>query len=264
MKAEHKLVILLIVLSLLLFCISLSAQQLGQYSEQIKMSKNGTAKVTWTFKADEKLSNEIRLPWNFPLSNVKSISPQLIAFYKTKLGKDSSVAIKQSGMVKPINHDGIYFIELKLDSLKNADIIKISFELNEFIKLNEKEEYGNYQIKYRYANTSIPAVNNYETTLYLPEGYVVVSIDETIPKQAEDNPVSPFNLGRRDELNTITVKSPKLKLGENVYLKITIREEKKSPLVLIVFGAIALLYLFYFRELTGDQNGNGNTNQTTN
>lgn len=250
MKAEHKLILLLIILSSFLFCISIFAQKPNIYSEKIVMNENGSANIVWKF-TDDGNSNELLFPWNFNNKNLADLRFNLYKIGKSKADSDSLIQLATSNNPSVVDRDGIKFISLKIDQGARNKAWQIEFSLKDFIEFpeNNAEEYGNYSVKYRYINTSFSQIKNFESILVLPSGYVIVSIDETIPKQTEDNPVSPYQLGVTDAQNSVTLKVQNMKLGEHAFVKMNVKREAKSYLVFFVFGAAGFLYLFFFRDL---------------
>jgi len=268
MKAEHKLILLLIILSSFLFCISVFAQKPDSYSEKIVMNENGSAKIAWKFTIEEANVNELLFPWNFSVKNLANIKFSLYKIGKSKTNTDSLIQFSVAYNPSIVDRDGIKFLSLKIDQAEQNKIWQIEFTIKDFIEFpeNNAEEFGNYSVKYRYINTSFSQIKNFESTLVLPAGYVIVSVDETIPKQTEDNPVSPYQLGVTDVQNSITLKVQNMKLGEHAFVKMNVKREAKSYLVFFIFGAAGFLYLFFFRDLVTQKNGkeNGISDKTKN
>ncbi|MFA7420378.1 MAG: hypothetical protein WCZ90_11905 [Melioribacteraceae bacterium] len=224
------------------------------------MNENGSANIVWKFTVEENTSNELLFPWNFSSKNLADIKFSLYKVGKSKTNTDSLIQFSAAYNPSIVDRDGIKFISLKIDQAEQSKSRLIKFTVKDFIEFpkDNNEEYGNYPVKYRYINTSFPQIKRFESTLVLPAGFVIVSVDETIPKQTEDNPVSPFQLGVVDSKNSITLKVQNMKLGEHAFLKLNVKREAKSYLVLFAFGAAGLLYLFFFRDLVTQKNGNGN------
>lgn len=268
MKAEHKLILLLIILSSFLFCISIFAQKPNTYSEKIMMKENGSANIVWKFTVEENTSNELLFPWNFSVKNLANIKFSLYKIGKSKTNTDSLIQFSVAYNPSIVDRDGIKFLSLKIDQTEPNKVWQIEFSLKDFKDFpdNNTEEYGNYSVKYRYINTSFSQIKNFESTLVLPAGYIIVSVDETIPKQTEDNPVSPYQLGVVDAQNSFTLKLQNMKLGEHAFVKMNVKREAKSFLVLFAFGAAGFLYLFFFRDLVTQKNGteNGISDKTKN
>ena len=259
MKAEHKLILLLIILSSFLFCISIFAQKPNTYSEKIVMNENGSANIVWKFTVEEGNVNELLFPWNFN-NNLVDVKFILHKIGKSRTNADTLIQFTTANNPSVVDRDGIKFVSLKVDQAEQSKAWQIEFVIKHFVEFpkDNTEEYGNYPVKYRYINTSFSQIKNFNSTLVLPAGYVIVSVDETIPKLTEDNPVSPFQLGTVDSKNSITLKIQNMKLGEHAFVKMNVKREAKSYLVLFAFGAAGFLYLFFFRDLVTQKNGNGN------
>lgn len=213
---------------MILFISSISfAQVVNEFDEKIFFENNGKAKVVWNITFQSSLNQEIYLPYNF--NEIKDV-------------KVESENCEAKLIVKGENK----FIAIRNVSSSN---IKLNLFLNKFIVLSESEEFGNYVIKYRFINTTFDKINKFNSYLVLPIGFVVSTVDETIPKQSEDNPVFPFQIGKIENRNSVQLLNSNMKLGDQAFIKLQIKHEKKSPVVFIIFSLFAIGYLYLFRDL---------------
>lgn len=213
---------------MILFISSISfAQVVNEFDEKIFFENNGKAKVVWDITFQSSLNQEIFLPYNF--NEIKDV-------------KIESENCEAKLIVKGENK----FIAIRNVSSSN---IKLKLYLNKFIVLSESEEFGNYVIKYRFINTTFDKINKFNSYLVLPIGFVVSTVDETIPKQSEDNPVFPFQIGKIENRNSVQLLNSNMKLGDQAFIKLQIKHEKKSPVVFIIFSLFAIGYLYLFRDL---------------
>jgi len=213
---------------MILFFSSISfAQVVNEFDEKIFFENNGKAKVVWNITFQSSLNQEIFLPYNF--NEIKDV-------------KIESENCEAKLIVKGENK----FIAIRNVSSSN---IKLNLYLNKFIVLSESEEFGNYVIKYRFINTTFDKINKFNSYLVLPIGFVVSTVDETIPKQSEDNPVFPFQIGKIENRNSVQLLNSNMKLGDQAFIKLQIKHEKKSPVVFIIFSLFAIGYLYLFRDL---------------
>ena len=127
----------------------------------------------------------------------------------------------------------------------------VTFPIQQFFDLRKEKiiDFGNYIIKKRYINTSIALIDSFSSELVLPAGFVVTSVDETIPKQTEESSISPFVVQKNDGRNSVVVRTVKMKLGEHAFVKMQAKSGAKSPVLLIVLSLIAMLYVVAFRDL---------------
>lgn len=213
---------------MILFISSISfAQVVNEFDEKIFFENNGKAKVVWNITFQSSLNQEIFLPYNF--NEIKDV-------------KIESENCEAKLIVKGENK----FIAIRNVSSSN---IKLKLYLNKFIVLSESEEFGNYVIKYRFINTTFDKINKFNSYLVLPIGFVVSTVDETIPKQSEDNQVFHFQIGKIENRNSVQLLNSNMKLGDQAFIKLQIKHEKKSPVVFIIFSLFAIGYLYLFRDL---------------
>ncbi len=245
----------IIILMLLFSALPLRAQKISGFKENIFMEEKGSARIVWSFTASGD-SSELLFPWNFKEKPEAKINFTLLSLPDNKQVSPEPVLVERNGSL---------FVSVFISNKAEGNY-NLEFEVKDFQSLGKEkaEEFGNYLIKYRFINTALPNIKDFESRIYLPKGFVIVSVDETIPKQTEDNPVSPFTLGTAEGRNYITVKAAQMKLGEHAFVKMNIRSEEKPLTTLIIFAAAGLLYLFFFRELVSKKNGNGNSENNNN
>ncbi len=213
---------------------SVNYSQTAEYlNEKIIFEENGDAEITIDFALDKKMVNFLLLPYNFkqlPLNindNNKNISYKVVTIEGNKFIKVTSV-----------------------DSLPFSKG-KVIFNLRDFFVLkNEKiTDFGNYTFKYRFINTKFAKINSYMLEILLPLNFNITSVDESIPKQSEDTPKSPFEISRESNRNKVILTSKDVKLGENAFVKFRFKSENKSPIVFILFALAGVLYLVFFTDI---------------
>lgn len=248
---------LCVIVFILLSAISVKAQSVSAFKESIYIAEKGGASVVWSLTTAPGDSVELLLPWNFKEKPDAKIKFSLFSAPDNKPIETEPVLIVRKGSL---------FVLVPLMNKMPAGSYRIEFKVNEFQNLDREkaEEFGNYPFKYRFINTTLPNIKDFESRIYLPERFVIASVDETIPKQTEDNPVSPFTLGSSEGKNHIKIATPLLKLGDHIYVKMNVKREEKPITTLIVFAAAGLLYLFFFRELVSKKNGNDNSENKNN
>lgn len=245
-----------------LFCRNSFAQQITGFSEQISLNGNGTAQVIWKLHASGNDSSALVIPWNFSYQGNENAEFSINRLIDNGNIKDSVVSDPLLAAPRLTQINGVPYVSVRLNRLGKESNYQIGFTIKDFFNLERKDagEFGDYSFKYRFINTSLPQLKDFESKIVLPPGFVIVSVDETIPKQTEDNPVSPFQLGRNGSGNSITLKPQKFKLGEHVFVKMDIKRDEKSIATFIVFGLMGLLYLFFFRDLIANKNKSENQN----
>jgi hypothetical protein len=220
----------------------LLSQRLSSFKEEIFLEKNGEANVVWDFKLEKNSIEQIKFPWNFSTDGAAKI------VFKINPGFSSD---KDALDPKIVVNDGVYFIQIGFTKIPHNTEYHVEFRLPLLFNFNKEKvaDFGNYTLKYRFINSMLAGIDNFSSEVVLPEGFVVTSVDETIPKQTEDNPVSPFQVTSHDKKSSVVIKAPKLKIGEQAFIKIQIKSDRKSMFLLIALMLAGVLYLYFFRDL---------------
>ena len=230
-----------IILSLAVVSLPLAAQSLDQFSEQIFLESDGTARVVWSIMPAGDTLHTILLPWNFPLCEGMVIPFQV----------HNADTVQQVVGAQLIAREGIHFVRIGSRDHSTLHSLRISFSVEQFYDFKKEKivDFGNFIIKKRFINTSVTLIDNFSSELVLPPDFVVTSVDETIPKQTEENSVSPFTVQRTDGRNSVVVHTAKMKLGEHAFIKMQAKSEAKSPVLFIAMVFIGILYAVFFRDL---------------
>ncbi|MCX7875478.1 MAG: hypothetical protein N2321_04830 [Melioribacteraceae bacterium] len=205
------------------------AQSANYFYEKIYLNENGNAYVIWDIEFNQVYNDEIKLPFVFKNLNTASLESNELQLNFIKSDGNSFIVIKELKTTKAQ-------IKFNVDSFYNFSTDKL-------------EDFGNYNFKYRFINSTLSKINKLYSRIILPAGYVISSIDETIPKESEDNPVFPYELLKDKNRNAVELKASNLKLGEHAFIKMKIKKEEKSLWVLILFSVIGIIYLYFFKDL---------------
>ena len=217
------------------------AEKLSCLQETIRMDQNGGAAVTWKFSCTHDSIREVNLPWNF--SKKSGISP---AFAVHHAGEGT-----KHGTAELLSNESVFFVHVTFDGMVSGKEWELSFSIPDFQKFEEQKplEFGNRLLKYRFINTQLSEIANFSTEIILPDGYVITSVDETIPKLTEENPEPPTQLSTEGKNVSIILKASKLALGEQALVKLQCKPAAKSPILGIGLLCIGVLYLIFFRDL---------------
>jgi hypothetical protein len=209
-----------------------------KYSEKLFLKSDGSIKGEVEFVIKEDTSASLLLPLNFE----KGFS---LTSNDDKL-KDIEVETL----------DGVSYIKVNTKAaLDSSQVYMFQFQVKKYFDFEKnKSEFGNYIFNYRYINTRPMRIDKFESFIVLPDGYVVGSILETIPKAKNNNPEFPYELGQIDGKNYIKLKNSKMEIGEHSFMKFRFKPEEKSKILLIFLVIIAIGYLVYFRELINNKN----------
>jgi len=232
----------MILLFLFLTAESGLAYRIDSLSETLHLDYSGKASVRWKLDLGSISSNELLLPWNFPHH-----PDTLLRFMTTRSGEELSGELPSMSLIE---RDGIWYLRTWLpDTLPTS--LTIQFEIPDFYDFQgiKKSDFGNYSFKKRFINTSVAEIRCFSSEIVFPGGFDITMINETIPKQGADDPVSPYRISRRNDRNSVIMKTEGLKLGEDVFISLQIKSSHKSPYLLIGMILAGMLYLVYFRDL---------------
>ena len=204
-----------------------------KYSEKIFLNVDGSIKGEVEFIIKHDTSGSLMLPLNF-VNGIK--------FYSD----DSKVKDIEIDTM-----DGVRYIRINAKAaFDSSQTYKFQFLLKNYFDFEKnKSEFGNFIFSYKYINTRPMRIDKFESFVVLPDGYVVSSILETIPKAKNNNPEFPFELGQIASKNYIKLKNSKMEIGADCFMKFRFKAEEKSKLLLIMLVIIAIGYLVFFREL---------------
>jgi hypothetical protein len=241
---------LLIIFSLLILLNpdKILSQKLNSFKEKIFLEKNGEATIVWDFILEKNSIEQIKFPWNFSTERTDKIVFKIIPNVSSN---DNPSVEKEEIYPRIVSYDGVYFILINFSKIPHNTEYRLEFTLPQLFNFSKEKvaDFGNYTFRYRFTNTMLAEINNYSSEVILPYGYVITSIDETIPRQTEDNPVSPFQVTNNEKKNSLIIKVPKLKIGEQAFIKMQIKSDKKSMFLLISLVLAGILYLYFFRDL---------------
>lgn len=108
----------------------------------------------------------------------------------------------------------------------------------------EKEK----KLYFRFLNSSQLPVKEYSFKLLLPEGEVVHSVTEQLPK-GKAGEGAQVQFIKEEKRQGLVLDAENLKFGETASVRLIAMEDKKSPALLILLGAIAVIYLIVFRDI---------------
>ncbi|MHC1739173.1 MAG: hypothetical protein AB9882_14295 [Ignavibacteriaceae bacterium] len=225
----------------------LFGQVITNFSEKIYISKDGSADVIWNFEFfNDSSENYLVLPWNF--------KAETLDMGKTKFTSMNGSANEISARLTNIHSN--YFLRLSVDTLIKKHKYIVKFFIPAYYDFGKEEmgDYGNYSLKFTFANSSIPLIKDFTSSVILPEGYIIGSVVESIPKQKSEESIPPFKLFREKERNGISLSAEKLRIGENAFLNFKFKSGEKPYYFLFALIAIVVLYLVFFRDVL--KNGN--------
>jgi hypothetical protein len=104
-------------------------------------------------------------------------------------------------------------------------------------------------LKFGFVNTKAALIKDYAAETCLPAGYRFQKINESSPKLRKSEVNPRVLLGRKDGRQTALIHNTDLKQGDGVSMTLEAVPARPSSLWFIAGAAIALLYLFLFRDM---------------
>lgn len=103
-------------------------------------------------------------------------------------------------------------------------------------------------LSFRFLNGGQLPVADYDLKVLLPEGNMVHSVQEKTPK-GKGLAGAQVAYIRDDGRLGFTLAAENLKFGDAAGIKLTMVEERKSPVVLVILGLVAVAYMIVFRDI---------------
>jgi len=130
------------------------------------------------------------------------------------------------------------------------DPVKLSFTVPGFYdwKKEKVADFGNRGLEYRFLNTLPTRVQSYAMELMLPAGYVVNTVEDSMPKLTSKSPAPPYQIVRNGDQYGIAIKASKLGVGDFSMVRIRFKDGNKSTGFLLAGLAVCALYLIGFRD----------------
>ena len=140
-----------------------------------------------------------------------------------------------------------------------GETVKARYMLPGFYDWNGKKrsDFGNHTLEYRFVNSQVLPIVAFSVEVLLPAGFLVNSVEDSIPELNETTPVAPFRVVKVGERCGVRIRASKLGLGDTCMVRFRFKRNDKPVGLLLVGLAAAALYLFAFRDLVGGRHNGG-------
>ncbi len=140
----------------------------------------------------------------------------------------------------------------------SRDTVEVEFTVPQYFDRTKlkKEAYGNYRLSRRFVQTAESEIASFERTILLPQGFVVSSVDESIPQYTEKDSKSPFTIAMIADRHALTISAKKMKMGDVAMVSMRVKEEGRSSVLFGTLMLAGLLYLVFFRDVLKEPSGN--------
>jgi len=139
----------------------------------------------------------------------------------------------------------------------SRDTVEVEFTVPHYFDRTKlkKEAHGNYRLSRRFVQTAESEIASFERTIVLPKGFVVSSVDESIPQYTEKDSKSPFTISKIADRHALTLRAKNMKLGDVAMVSMRVKEEGKSAVLFGILMLAGLFHLIFFRDVLKEQPG---------
>ena len=103
-------------------------------------------------------------------------------------------------------------------------------------------------LKFRFLNSSQASVSGYSLKLMLPEGEVVHSVVEKIPKGKAGQGAQVHYISE-DNRQGLVLDAKNINFGDTASVQLIAVPAERSPVLLVLLGVIAIIYMVGFRDI---------------
>ncbi len=219
---------------------SVCAKTVRSFDEKVYLEVSGRASAVWTITGVKDSTTEMLLPWNYrqdPASLTVSPAGRLAA--------------------RIVVLEGASFLALRSAQSIEFDTVTLRFDVPDFFPFAaaKRLDFGNVTVRKKIVNTTLIQIDRLSAELFLPPGYDIAVVDETLPEQPSGESASPFVILRSGDRNGIGIAMDTARLGDALYVKMKVKSSSKSPVLFIVFVCIGIAYLVVFRDIITQPNG---------
>jgi len=224
-------------LLVLLFWASIHAQQYTSLDQRVDIQASGTAEILVQVK----------------LTNTDSL-PSLKLACSFNAINDISATLQPLGSELPVFHmieHSVPYIVIDQVIPPGDHVIAIAVRVDDFLDWDAAgpEEFGTYEWEVSYENNQPVAIDSSRLTIKLPEGWNFHRVLSSAPEFKKKDPKPPYTFSKVDGQASVAISSIPLKYRGKLAMEFSFKKEKKGTILIYVGLIIALLYLYYFKDL---------------
>jgi hypothetical protein len=209
------------------------AQEIPRYDETVTLGQDGSAAIRLFLAVAD--WNEPRIL--IPVRHASLLDLRAPGFPPTA--------------VRVLENKGNHFVALDFAGPgTRPTTIEISFRVkNYFAGGGRPGPFGNKDLGYRFVNVTFALIGKFSAELVLPAGYIFNAIGEFSPTPEKSGMAMPYTISRKNGKNIARMAVDNVKLGDEITYHCTFKSTKKSQPLLFALIALAIAYLFLFRDL---------------
>lgn len=212
-----------------------AAPSIKSYNENFKMVTDGSGKVSTQVKFADLTAGTV----DVPLTTWKGIEN-----------------IKWDGVpngiqVQPILKGATPYLRLTVPQEAPASftmILDFDVPAPKAEAKGKNESVKEKTLNFRFLNSSQVPVSGYSFKLLLPEGDVVRTVVEKAPKGKGGQGAQVQYIGE-DNRQGLVLDAKNINFGDAASIRLIAVREEKSPALIILLGAIAIIYMVAFRDI---------------
>lgn len=153
-------------------------------------------------------------------------------------------------VIHMLRHD-VPFILVEGAILPGDHVVSIEVWVDDFLDWDAAgpEEFGTYEWEMTYENNQPISIDNSSLTIKLPEGWNFHRVTNSAPEFKKKDPKPPYTFSKIGDQASVTISRAPLNYRDQLGVEFTFKQEKKGSVLIYVGLVIALLYLYYFKDL---------------
>jgi hypothetical protein len=213
--------------------VPLCGQSIDRYVETLNVEPDGSGHVVTGVELSAGPGTTLNLPVTIGRPSSVSVSgaPRATAVVESTGGHTWVTVDIPDARSKPISLEAAYDVEGVIND-RQAPLA-----------------HGNRRLRYEFVNTTGLAIGVFESTVVLPPGVVISSVDVVTPAPAETTAGRPFTIEEREGRPAIVIRAVALGVGDRAGVTVGFKPRSSSVLLLVVLAIVSAAYLYGFRDL---------------
>ncbi len=216
---------------------SIYSQQFSRMDQTVDIKDSGAA--------------EIHVQLNFSTLDTLSFLQLACAFDEFN---EISATLQPGEMIVPVVHfktHEVPFLQMSKTIQPGDYTLQIEAQVDAFLDWDAAgpEEFGTYEWEMVYENNQPMSIDSSSLTVKLPEGWNFHRVLRSAPEFKKKDPKPPYTFSKVGDQASVTISRVPLHYRDQLGVEFTFKQEKRGSILIYVGLVIALLYLYFFRDL---------------
>lgn len=222
---------------MILLSLSLYSQEYLKMDQVVTIEKSGDARIRAQFTlAVKDTLDDLKLACAF--DNINSIS----------------VVLQPGDLALPVSHlfeNGTPALHVTQEISPGEYTLHLDVYVDNFLDWDAAGpgEFGTYEWEMMYENNQPVSIDSSRLTVVLPEGWNFHRVLDSAPEFKRKDPKPPYVFLKADNLSAVTIVKAPLDYRDELGLKFAFKHERKGSILIVIGVLVALLYLYFFRDL---------------